>query len=92
MPDTLLLQAIVSRPELADVEPKLFWFKAQMEHARGAVQAQQASGTAKELQASRPLGGSAGHAVAQPSPCCWRRAARSPATAPGRRASPSART
>ena len=48
VPDALL-QAIVSRPELADYAPKLRWVKAQMEHARGAAQAQHASGSEKEL-------------------------------------------
>ena len=48
VPDTLL-QVIISRPDLADFEPKLRWVKSQMEHHRGAVQAQQVSGTAKEL-------------------------------------------
>ena len=40
------LSVIVSRPELADCNPKLLWVKAQMEHARGATQAQQVSATA----------------------------------------------
>ena len=48
MPD-VLLHAIVSRPELVDYAPKLRLVKAQMEHARGAAQAQQASGSEKEL-------------------------------------------
>ena len=40
------LSVIVSRPELADYSAKLLWVKAQMEHARGATQAQQVSATA----------------------------------------------
>jgi hypothetical protein len=35
-----LLQTIVGRPELADYSAKLLWVKTQMEHARGATQAQ----------------------------------------------------
>ena len=49
-PDKLVpqeqLSVIVSRPELADYNAKLLWVKAQMEHARGATQAQQVSATA----------------------------------------------
>ena len=37
------LSVIESRPELADHGVKLLWVKAQMEHARGATQAQQVS-------------------------------------------------
>ena len=37
------LSFIASRPELADYGLKLLWVKAQMEHARGATQAQQIS-------------------------------------------------
>ena len=44
-----LLQVIVSRPELSAYAPQLQWLKAQMEHARGAAQAQQVSATPKEL-------------------------------------------
>ena len=40
------LSVIVSRSELADYKAKLLWVKAQMEHARGATQAQQVSTTA----------------------------------------------
>ena len=40
------LSVFVSRPELADYNAKLLWVKAQMEHARGATQAQQVSATA----------------------------------------------
>ena len=36
----------MSRPELADHNAKHLWVKAQMEHARGATQAQQVSATA----------------------------------------------
>ena len=45
--DKLVLQqqlsVVVSRPELADYGLKLLWASAQMEHARGATQAQQVS-------------------------------------------------
>ena len=37
------LSVIVNRPELADYDVKVLWLKAQMEHARGATQAQQIS-------------------------------------------------
>ena len=45
--DKLVLQqqppVVVSRPELADYGLKVLWASAQMEHARGATQAQQVS-------------------------------------------------
>ena len=49
VPDALL-QIIVGRPDLAAFEPKLQWVKSQVEHHRGAVQAQQVSGSAKAFQ------------------------------------------
>ena len=48
IPD-FLLQVIVSRLEFSTDGPKLQWFKAQMEHAKGAAQASYVSTSFKEL-------------------------------------------
>ena len=42
VPDSFL-QIIIGRPELSEYETKLRWVKAQIEHHRGTVHAQQTS-------------------------------------------------
>ena len=48
VPDALL-QVVVSRPECSAYAPKLQWFKAQMENAKGAAQAFHVSTSNREL-------------------------------------------